>query len=108
MAAAFLTIASGAAVSSAFALTHAGAIAIHVPSHAAGWGAVRVEFAATSGGPSFSPFLAPHAATVPLAVWSGTGPGLGALVTCPTAYGRVTVTNSVTAQMSFTVTALAY
>lgn len=104
MAGVALTIQSGAAVSSAFALTqYAGALLVEVPSHGAGWGAVRLEFSVTSGGPRFAPFLEPRRAEVPLAVWSGTGPGFGALITPPTPYGRLVVTNSTTITASFSV-----
>lgn len=101
-----LMIASGQAVSSAFALTHAGPVSIEVPSHAAGWGAVRLEWSATSGGPLFAPFLAPHAAPVPFSVWSGQGPGFGAVLTPPTPWGRVVLTNSTASVMSFALYAL--
>ena len=96
MAAFALTIASGQAVSSAFALTHAGAVAVEVPSHGAGWGGVRLEWASTAGGPTFATFLTPENAAVLLSVWSGAGPGYGAVLTPPTPYGRVVVTNSTT------------
>jgi hypothetical protein len=66
-------------------------------------GAVRLEWSATSGGPLFAPFLAPHAATLPLAVWSGQGPGWGALLSPPTADGRVVVSNSTASPASFAI-----
>jgi len=98
-----LTIVQSFAVSSAFTLTDVGPLVVAVPSWGAGWQSVRVEFSTISGGPVFGPFLTPQPAVLPLAVWSGAGPGYGVLLTPPTPYGRLAITGSMAATGSFTV-----
>jgi hypothetical protein len=95
----FAVIASGQAVSSAFALEpYAPQFSVLVPSHAATWGAVRIEFSGASGTAPFAPLWVPGMSSAH--VWGGAGPGFG-IVTPPTPWGRISVSNSTAAPASF-------
>ena len=71
-----------------------------VPSHAAGWGNVLVEFSPASGGP-FGPFWVSGAASA--TIFSGAGPGYGEVPRPPSQFGRIVVSNSTANVASFTV-----
>jgi hypothetical protein len=96
----FVAIASGQNTSPAFTLDRADLVlAVEVPSHAAGWGAVRVDFASSSGTAPFGPALVPAAPFV--GVWSGAGPGWGAIPMPPTPWGRVSLSGSASDVVTF-------
>jgi len=101
MPAVFTIVISGGNVSSAFTLPDATlSLAVQVPSHAATWGNIQVQFAPSSAGP-FGPFwiAGMNSATI----FTGAGPGYGEVPRPPSTTARILVTNSTASVASFTI-----
>src|SRR5437870_7543966 len=103
MPAIFLTINCGQAVSSAFYLARADrTLTLEVPSHSNAWGAVQVQFSATSGTGPWGAYREPGASSA--WAWLGAGPGMAVIERPPTPFGRIVLTNSAAiAPTSFTI-----
>lgn len=95
------SILSGAAVSSAFAVPDPSLpMMVIVPSHGTGWGAIQVQFSATSAGPYGPMWVAGVASAT---VFAGAGPGFGEVPRVPAGFARLLVTNSTAGVASFTI-----
>ncbi len=98
----YLTIDSGF-VTPTFALGtgQRGPLFVFVPSLDAG-SQVQAQFTETSGSAPFFPLLRSDGTGLVHAVHSGVGPGVGIVPFVPTAWGRLTLTASVTSPKTFT------
>lgn len=89
----YVTVASGLAVSGAFALQQSHRpLVVEVPSLASA-AEVRPQFSSTSGGP-FSTLMRDDGSGLPYAVSSGTGPAYGVIRHVPSPWGRFSLTGS--------------
>lgn len=98
----YVSVASGATVSSAFALNRGTAsqgLVVLVPSLTAT--EVRVQFTSASGTAPFSTLFRADGTGIPFAVTSGPGPAWGHVPAAPTPWGRIQCTAAQTDTRTF-------
>lgn len=89
----YVSVLSGQAVSGPFTLERSHRpLVVEIPSLSAAT-EVRLQFAATSGGP-FSTLMRDDGSGFPYAVHSGGGPGYGVIRSVPSPWGRFVFTGS--------------
>ena len=104
MAAIYTLVASGQNVSAAFAVDRPNRmLLVTVPSLSTGQ-AVIPQFTTISGTAPFYSLQRVDGSGLPWTVYSGAGPAMGLVPYPPTQWGRISITASVTAPTTFTLT----
>lgn len=103
----YLTVASGALVSSQFVMDTPGrTFAVEVPSNGTA-ASIGVQFTTTSGGGIFSTLQRMDGSGMSFAAHSGTGPAFGIIPVCPTPWGRIFLSAAPSTVMSYSLFPLA-